>query len=129
MRNHAPVLLEVGRAADDEPGDDGSQQADQRHDRAEALAVRDTLGDVPVTAHKSYFGNLSGGAGAVELAISLLNLESGRVPFTLNYEQPDPNCPINVVRGTPVEVPRRSVLALNQTSMGQSVAMLVRGDG
>src|SRR5262249_19742511 len=36
-RTHAPVLPQVGGAADDEPGDDGSQQADQRRDRAEVL--------------------------------------------------------------------------------------------
>ena len=42
------------------------------HDRAEALAIRDTLGDVPVTAPKSFFGNLGAGTGAVELIGSLL---------------------------------------------------------
>ena len=36
-------------------------------DAAEAQAIRDTLGDVPVTAPKSYFGNLGHGSGMVEL--------------------------------------------------------------
>jgi len=56
-------------------------------------AIRDTLGDVPVTALKSYFGDLGGGSGAVELIGSVLALMHGRVPPTLNYEEPDPACP------------------------------------
>ena len=44
---------------------------------AEAQAIRHTLGDVPVTAPKSFFGNVGAGGGAVELAVSLLGLQRG----------------------------------------------------
>jgi 3-oxoacyl-[acyl-carrier-protein] synthase II len=120
------------RAAGLSPADVGHVNAHGlstvEHDRAEALAIRDTLGDVPVTAPKSFFGNLGAGTGAVELIGSLLALQTGQVPFTLNYEHPDPRCPINVVGKTPVTVARRTALALNQTSMGQSVAMVFCGE-
>ena len=96
------------------------------HDRAEALAIRDLLDDVPVTAPKSFFGNLGAGTGAVELIATLAAFETGTIPATLNYEQPDPACPINVVRGTPCRTNGKSAVVLNQTSMGQSVALLVR---
>ena len=66
-------------------------------DRAEARAIRAALGDVPVTAPKSFFGNLGHGSGAVELAVSLVALAHGVIPPTLNYESPDPDCPVNVV--------------------------------
>ncbi len=95
------------------------------HDRAEALAIRDTLGDVPVTAPKSYFGNLGAGTGAVELLASLMAFETGQVPVTLNYEQPDPTCPVNVVHGQPHASNGGAAVVLNQTSMGQSVAMVL----
>ena len=49
-----------------------------------------------MAALKSYFGNLGEGSGMVELAISVLALEKGVVPPTLNYETPDPECPVNV---------------------------------
>ncbi|MEX2027606.1 MAG: beta-ketoacyl synthase N-terminal-like domain-containing protein, partial [Pirellulaceae bacterium] len=68
-------------------------------DAIEAQAIRETLGDVPVTAPKSFFGDLGAGSGAVELVASVLALAEGRVPRTLNYEQADPRCPVNVVRG------------------------------
>ncbi|HTM53934.1 MAG TPA: beta-ketoacyl-[acyl-carrier-protein] synthase family protein [Pirellulales bacterium] len=99
-----------------------------QHDREEAGAIREKLGDVPVTAPKSFFGNLGGGTGAVELLASMYALEHGRVPHTLNYEYADPECPINVVQGSPLEVKQRTALVLNQTTMGQSVAMVLSAE-
>jgi len=117
------------RAADLAPTDVGHVNAHGLstvgHDRTEALAIRELLGDVPVTAPKSFFGNLGAGAGAVELLASVIAVDSGRIPFTLNYETPDPNCPVNVVRDAPAEAKSPTALVLNQTSMGQSVAMVI----
>jgi 3-oxoacyl-[acyl-carrier-protein] synthase II len=98
------------------------------HDRAEAEAIASLFADVPVTAPKSLFGNLGASTGAAELAASVIALGEGRVPSTLNYNTPDPACPVNVVRGEPLAVSRRSVLTLNQTPHGQSVAMVIAGD-
>lgn len=94
-------------------------------DRVEAQAIASALGDVPVTAMKSYFGDLGTGSGAVELAASVLNLDEGYVPVTLNYETPDPECPINVVQGEPLTGRPRNVLKLNQSYGGQAAAILV----
>ena len=80
-----------------------------------------------MTAPKSYMGNLDAAAGAVELAISLIGLQHGVVPPTLNHEHPDPACPINVV--TTCQPPCSSaVLALNHKITGQAVALLVSGN-
>ncbi|MCG8449004.1 MAG: beta-ketoacyl-[acyl-carrier-protein] synthase family protein [Pirellulales bacterium] len=92
-------------------------------DPIEAQAIKRTLGDVPVTAPKSFMGNLGASSGAVELAISLLCLQQGVVPPTLNYEKPDPACPVNVV--TSPQVARSpAVLALNHKLTGQAVAVV-----
>jgi 3-oxoacyl-[acyl-carrier-protein] synthase II len=69
-------------------------------DAAEAQAIMETLGDVPVVAHKSNFGNLGPGTSVVELVGSLLALKHATIPPTLNYDQPDPDCPVNVSRET-----------------------------
>jgi 3-oxoacyl-[acyl-carrier-protein] synthase II len=121
------------RAAGLQPADIGHVNAHGlstiEHDRAEALAIRDTLGDVPVTAPKSYFGNLGAGTGAVELLATLVAFETGAVPRTLNYEQPDPTCPINVIHSAPQPINGQAAVVLNQTSMGQSVALVLRPPG
>jgi len=97
-------------------------------DRVEAQAIREILGDVPVTAPKSFYGNLGAGTGAVELLSSVLAIDTGQVPITLNYEQPDPECPLNVVSREPLATSKRTALVLNQTLMGQSVAMVLGQD-
>jgi 3-oxoacyl-[acyl-carrier-protein] synthase II len=95
-------------------------------DAAEAQAIRQTLGDVPVTAPKSYFGSLGHGSGMVELAISLIAMRHGVVPPTLNYENPDPECPVNVVTElTPTDRP--SFIALNHNTTGQAAAVVIAG--
>jgi 3-oxoacyl-[acyl-carrier-protein] synthase II len=81
---------------------------------------------VPVFAAKSYLGNLGAGGGTTELAASLLALEHGLVPPTLNYEDPDPNCPVSVLAREPRPVTRRHVLKLSFTPMGQAAAVVCR---
>jgi 3-oxoacyl-[acyl-carrier-protein] synthase II len=93
-------------------------------DRNEAQAIRAALGDVPVTAFKSYFGNIGAAGGALELAVAMLALERGLIPPTLNYETPDPACPVNIVTElTPLAKP--ATLAISHRTTGQAVAMLV----
>lgn len=94
-------------------------------DRFEAQAIRSCLGDVPVTAPKSYFGCLGAGTGAVEMAASVLAIVHGTVPATLNYESPDPECPVNVVRDQPLPLDNRNALVQNQSETGQTVAVIL----
>jgi 3-oxoacyl-[acyl-carrier-protein] synthase II len=94
------------------------------HDRAEANAIQEVLADVPVTAPKSYFGNLGAGAGAVEMAASVLSLVKGDIPITLNYERPDPECPIHVV-ADPERNKSPIAIVLNQATTGQAMAVVL----
>ena len=94
-------------------------------DAAEAQVIRECLGDTPVTALKSYFGNLGAGGGTVEMAASLLAFEHGHVPPTLNYERPDPLCPIHVIHGAPAPVQSPVALILNQSGTGQAAALVI----
>ena len=96
-------------------------------DIAEARAIRSELGDVAVTAPKSFFGNLAAGTGAVELAVSLLAFRHEQVPITLNCERPDPRCPINVVNKAPVPAAPPVAVVLNHSRIGQAVALVVAG--
>jgi len=70
-------------------------------DVAEAQAIRDILGQenakTPVVAAKSHLANSAAGAGALELIASVLAIENGHLFPILNYETPDPACPIHPV--------------------------------
>jgi len=97
-------------------------------DADEARAIREVFGPlsdkVPVAAPKSNFGNLGAGSGAVELIASVLALGEGRLPRVLNYETPDPACPLAVVAddATPAG---RSFLNLSVTPQGQAAVLYV----
>ena len=94
-------------------------------DAVEAQAIAELLGDVPVTAPKGHFGNLGAGGGAVEATASVLALFEGNVPATLNYETPDPACPVNVVHGDAEVAAGNTALLLNQSGTGQATALII----
>lgn len=97
-------------------------------DRLEAQAIRAVLGDVPVSAHKSNFGNLGPGTSVVELIGGLLALERGNIPPTVNYENADPNCPVNVVAHAR-ELTDLSVVKTGFSATGQIASVVFAKDG
>src|SRR6185437_15461824 len=99
-------------------------------DAWEARCLHEVFGPcspvVPVFAPKSYIGNLGAGGSTVELAATLLAMANGRVPPTLNYEQPDPDCPVSVLAGAPRPMTRPYAVKVSFTQMGQCGAVVVR---
>jgi 3-oxoacyl-[acyl-carrier-protein] synthase II len=94
-------------------------------DEAEALAIREALGDLPVTALKSYFGNVGPAGSLLELIGSVLALQHDRIPVTLNYTTPDPRCPVRVVHDDPLENRIASALKISFSSTGQAAVLAV----
>ena len=97
-------------------------------DRVEAQAIQHVLGTVPVTAPKSFIGNLGSSGGAVEMVASLQALAHGKIPVTLNYTRPDPECPVQVVHGEAIAARQPTALVLSQSRTGQAVAVLLAAD-
>jgi len=52
---------------------------------------------IPISSNKSMFGHIIAGAGAVEAVASVLTLNNGLIPPTINYETPDPECDLDYV--------------------------------
>ncbi len=92
-------------------------------DRAEALAVRAVLGDVPVSSFKGAVGHTIAAAGAVELALCLAALAEGVMPGTVGLEELDPECPANVLVGELARAPR--ILVSNSFGFGGQNCALV----
>lgn len=84
------------------------------NDAAESLAIQTVFGDhaknIAICANKSQLGHLLGAAGGAESVISVLTLESGMVPGTINYETPDPDCPLNYMGSGPKKLDPEYVL-------------------
>lgn len=94
-------------------------------DAMEAATLASIVGETPVTAPTSYVGSSGAAGGAVELALALIGWRHGLVPATLNYETPDPACPVNVsAKHRAAE--GEAMLALNYALTGQAVAAVIR---
>ena len=74
------------------------------NDKTECAAITHTFGSharqLMISSTKSMHGHLIGGAGAVELLACLMALRQGIVAPTIGYEQPDPDCALDVVPNT-----------------------------
>jgi 3-oxoacyl-[acyl-carrier-protein] synthase II len=96
-------------------------------DAWEARGLTEIFGPnaAPVFAPKSYYGSLCSAGGLVELTASLLALEHGTLPATLNYDTPDPACPVAVIR-EPRPVTKPHVLKVSLTDLGQCAVAVVK---
>ncbi len=79
----------------------------QPHDPAEVQAVKNVLGDraleIPMSSIKPAVGHMMGGAGAAEAIATVMAINEGIVPPTLNYREPDPECDLNHVPNEALE--------------------------
>jgi 3-oxoacyl-[acyl-carrier-protein] synthase II len=98
-------------------------------DLAEARAFTRVFGPrgVPVTGLKGFLGNIASGAGAVELIASLVGVNRGLIPPTLNCDELDPACEIDVVTGAPRPAASPIFINTNITINGQAAAVVVKG--
>ncbi len=120
------ALAEAGVGPDDLDHVNAQGYSTVRADAVEARALRELFGpSLPVFAAKSYFGNAGPASGPIELAASLLAAADGVLPATLNYEEPDPQCPVNILR-EPRPVRRPCFLKLGFTELGQCAAVVCR---
>jgi 3-oxoacyl-[acyl-carrier-protein] synthase II len=84
-------------------------------DESESRAVRAFFGAhadrLTATSTKSMTGHLLGAAGAVEAIASILSIVHGIVPPTINLENLDPECDLNIAANVPVHRPVRVALS------------------
>lgn len=95
------------------------------NDAAEAKAIRGVFGDVPVSSIKGAVGHLMAAAGAIELAACLLPLTHDVLPGTAHFEEPDPECPVDVIGQTPRIARVDHVLSNSFGFGGQNVSLVL----
>ncbi len=74
------------------------------NDKTETMIIKKVFGEraakIPISSTKSMIGHLIGAAGSVELIATLLAMDHGVVPPTINYGTPDPECDLDYVPNT-----------------------------
>jgi 3-oxoacyl-[acyl-carrier-protein] synthase II len=73
----------------------------KQNDELETLAIKKVFGQhaykLAVSSTKSMIGHLLGASGGVESIISVLTIQEGKVPPTINLDNPDPHCDLDYV--------------------------------
>jgi 3-oxoacyl-[acyl-carrier-protein] synthase II len=77
----------------------------QLNDRIETRALKLALGEerarqIPMSALKSQIGHPQGACGAAGVAATLVAMQTGQIPPTLNLHHPDPECDLDYVPDT-----------------------------
>ena len=94
------------------------------NDLTETLAIKTVFGEhakkIPISATKSMTGHLLGAAGSTEAIFSILAIQDGIMPPTINYEEPDPQCDLdyvpNVARRQPLNIAMSNAFGFGGTN-------------
>jgi 3-oxoacyl-[acyl-carrier-protein] synthase II len=97
-------------------------------DSAEAAALRRVFGAAPppVSSTKSVHGHGLEGSGLLELVITVLAAQAGKLPVNVGHLGSDPACDLDLVLDGPRNAASPYALTLNAAFGGADTALLVR---
>jgi 3-oxoacyl-[acyl-carrier-protein] synthase II len=100
-------------------------------DAAETRVIKLALGEenarkTPVSSTKGATGHCLGASGAVEAMFSILAVERGVLPPTINYEDPDPECDLDYIPNESREADVRTAVSNSFGFGGHNATIVVR---
>jgi len=100
------------------------------NDRLECAAVGRVFGEgaatLPMSSIKSMIGHTMGAASAIEAAVCALAIHEGRVPPTINFSEPDPECPVDCVANECREMPVAVAMSNAYAFGGNNASLMLR---
>ncbi len=101
-------------------------------DAAETRVIKLAVGEeqayrVPISSTKGATGHCLGAAGALEAMFTLLVLTRGKLPPTINYEYPDPECDLDYIPNEARDAPDIRYAANNSFGFGGHNAVVIVG--
>ena len=101
------------------------------NDKMEAFACAAVFGErmstLPISSNKSMIGHALTAAGAVEAIFSLMTIQHGLLPPTINHLTPDPTIPLDVVANVARRAEIRTVMSNSFGFGGQNVSLVFQG--
>jgi 3-oxoacyl-(acyl-carrier-protein) synthase len=74
----------------------GHRVIDANESRAMENLYGRRLPEIPVSSIKGAVGTALGASGPIQVASTVLSMQHGLIPPTVNWETPDPACPLNL---------------------------------
>jgi 3-oxoacyl-[acyl-carrier-protein] synthase II len=124
----AMALRDAGIAPEEVDYINAHGTSTQLNDLYETKAIKAVFKEhakkLPVSSTKSMTGHLLGGAGGIEAIFTVLTIQRGIIPPTINYETPDPECDLDYVPNVARKAEVRVALS-NSFGFGGTNAVLV----
>ena len=99
------------------------------NDKMEGLGAQAVFGEraarIPMSSNKSMVGHTLSAAGAIEAAFTLLTMQNGKLPPTINYDVPDPAIPLDVVPNKARDAQVRYAISNSFGFGGQNVSLVM----
>jgi len=99
-------------------------------DLAETRAIKDVFGDhaykLAISSTKSVHGHLLGAAGAMEAAATVMALDRGVLPPTINLDTPDPDCDLDYVPNKPRKADVKVAISNSFGFGGHNATLVIR---
>ena len=100
------------------------------NDLNETKAIKAVFGEhaqgLNVSSTKSCTGHMLGAAGALEFLVSSLVVQQGKIPPTINYTTPDPQCDLNYTPNVAVDRDVTAVLSNSFGFGGHNVSLAIK---
>ncbi len=101
------------------------------NDKVETLALKKVLGEdgareIYISSTKSMTGHMLGAAGAVEAIACLIALETGEIPPTIGYKEPDPECDLNYTPNVKAKVDAEMAVSTSLGFGGHNAVLVIR---
>ena len=99
-------------------------------DSSETRVLKLALGEenarkTPISSTKGSTGHCFGAAGAIEAVFTVLAVRDRKLPPTINYDEPDPNCDLDYIPNEARDAPDIDVACSNSFGFGGHNACIV----
>lgn len=124
------AITEAGLTTEDIDYINAHGTSTKLNDATETQAIKIVFGkrayNIPVSSNKSMIGHIVTAAGAIEAIASVLTINSGIIPPTINYETPDPACDLDYVPNKARRAPVNVCLSNSFGMGGQNCCLVIK---
>lgn len=123
------ALADAGITPDDidyiNPHGTGTPENDKMESKGVMAVFGERAKAIPMSSNKSMIGHTLSAAGAVEAVFTLLTMQNGKLPPTINYTVPDPDIPMDVVPNVARDAEVRYAISNSFGFGGQNVSLVL----
>lgn len=100
------------------------------NDKIESTSIMNVFGNhsknIKISSVKSMIGHLLAAAGTVEFVSTVMSVYTGMLPPTINYEEPDSDCPLDYVPNRAESIDLEVAVSNSFGFGGGNVCLVVR---